>query len=586
MTRVLPHPPMPVAGREFLLIVALLSASVLTTETGSAGALFSSGEPVTIPLDPPARMIAGLPGGRLALGEEGRVATFDIETRSVWQSFLVDGVVTSLSVASDAEGRPVLGLSSRNADTGASTIWRLDSRNGGPSFAPAAKLQTFATREYAKVVVAAGGHSIVVFDPGETKLPARIYTGFVALPMPDPRPVIAVLPLDRPARSVAADGATGAARRAVVFFQGDAAFLNFETYSLFRPETPTPVAAVPPLTVFAPTRSADPFASAAMLDSKGMLTIFGVSDETVPAISLLSSIATIAKDAKPRGRPIVVADGAFRFILTGFSGDAALEVYRTVGAGVERVGSMDLGMPIQDATVLPTAGPKNSDVFVFLSDGGKQLLVVPDPTRLGAPALDAGTAGIFSAETTSDDSSAGAPAVDEAVLRQVQSALGTLGYRIGVIDGIAGPMTRSAVRAFQFSNNLEVTGDVDRKTLEKLAAATTKAIGPRVDLAPPPESGVDPKPFTIYVQFAGATREDVESLVADLRRGGWAIPGPAERLGSAAGLREVRYGRVADKSAAEALADALTRSQFTAQPVKAKFVRAVRPEILEVWISR
>src|SRR5262249_26583436 len=59
---------------------------------------------------------------------------------------------------------------------------------------------------------------------------------------------------------------------------------------------------------------------------------------------------------------------------------------------------------------------------------------------------------------------------------------------------------------------------------------------------------------TVYVQFAGMVRGDVEKISAQLRRLGWSLPGE-ERVASAAGLNEVRYGRSEDdRRAAELLA--------------------------------
>jgi hypothetical protein len=54
------------------------------------------------------------------------------------------------------------------------------------------------------------------------------------------------------------------------------------------------------------------------------------------------------------------------------------------------------------------------------------------------------------------------PAVD------LQIALARRGYVVGVIDGIIGPRTRSALRAFQSTNGLPVTGVADYPTLRRL----------------------------------------------------------------------------------------------------------------------
>ena len=54
------------------------------------------------------------------------------------------------------------------------------------------------------------------------------------------------------------------------------------------------------------------------------------------------------------------------------------------------------------------------------------------------------------------------------VIREVQEELKELGYYGGAIDGIAGPVTASALSEFQKDRGLTVTGKVNRTTLDKL----------------------------------------------------------------------------------------------------------------------
>lgn len=53
-------------------------------------------------------------------------------------------------------------------------------------------------------------------------------------------------------------------------------------------------------------------------------------------------------------------------------------------------------------------------------------------------------------------------------VRDIQKALKTKGFDPGPVDGVIGPRTREAIRAFQKSQNLEVDGIVGPKTLAKL----------------------------------------------------------------------------------------------------------------------
>ena len=52
----------------------------------------------------------------------------------------------------------------------------------------------------------------------------------------------------------------------------------------------------------------------------------------------------------------------------------------------------------------------------------------------------------------------------------VQRELSRLGYRPGPIDGISGPLTRAAIRAFQRDNGLAVDGIASAELLRTLLA--------------------------------------------------------------------------------------------------------------------
>ncbi len=52
--------------------------------------------------------------------------------------------------------------------------------------------------------------------------------------------------------------------------------------------------------------------------------------------------------------------------------------------------------------------------------------------------------------------------------RGVQTGLARLGYRPGPQDGVLGPRTRSAIRAFEADHGLEVTGAVYKTLYEDL----------------------------------------------------------------------------------------------------------------------
>ncbi len=57
---------------------------------------------------------------------------------------------------------------------------------------------------------------------------------------------------------------------------------------------------------------------------------------------------------------------------------------------------------------------------------------------------------------------------DKSKVRQVQEALKAQGHDPGPIDGVMGPQTQEAIRAYQRSQNLTETGRLDAQTTEKL----------------------------------------------------------------------------------------------------------------------
>ncbi|HHW02085.1 MAG TPA: peptidoglycan-binding protein [Thermoanaerobacterales bacterium] len=53
-------------------------------------------------------------------------------------------------------------------------------------------------------------------------------------------------------------------------------------------------------------------------------------------------------------------------------------------------------------------------------------------------------------------------------VRELQSKLQSLGYNVGPIDGIFGPLTEKAVKQFQKDNGLKVDGIVGPQTYDML----------------------------------------------------------------------------------------------------------------------
>ena len=85
----------------------------------------------------------------------------------------------------------------------------------------------------------------------------------------------------------------------------------------------------------------------------------------------------------------------------------------------------------------------------------------------------------------STDAHARATEAQPAGLEQVQETLRQRGHDPGPADGVMGPQTIAAVKAFQREHGLEPTGQLDRPTLAKLGLKGGDT-PPSLDTAPSP----------------------------------------------------------------------------------------------------
>jgi hypothetical protein len=60
-------------------------------------------------------------------------------------------------------------------------------------------------------------------------------------------------------------------------------------------------------------------------------------------------------------------------------------------------------------------------------------------------------------------------------VRQAQEALKAKGQDPGAIDGVMGPQTAKALRAYQKEENISITGQLDQKTLDSLGVSGTSS---------------------------------------------------------------------------------------------------------------
>lgn len=65
-------------------------------------------------------------------------------------------------------------------------------------------------------------------------------------------------------------------------------------------------------------------------------------------------------------------------------------------------------------------------------------------------------------------------ALNAAAIREAQTALKQLGFDPGGADGVVGPRTRAATRAFQQANGMNASGNLSGDTLERLRMAAPR----------------------------------------------------------------------------------------------------------------
>lgn len=184
---------------------------------------------------------------------------------------------------------------------------------------------------------------------------------------------------------------------------------------------------------------------------------------------LLDPPIRIALDALPTNRaggitPWVAADRALSVILVGAVGTDAIQVMRRIRGGVASRGGLSLGLPVVDAIALHGPAPTDPERFALLAGDGRAIAIVKAAAFEAPPLVRSVAAGM----APPDDS----PVVlNSADVAQIQRVLAAFGYPVGAIDGVTGPRTAAAVRAFQFDNGLEANGLIDEPTLDRLNAA-------------------------------------------------------------------------------------------------------------------
>ena len=89
--------------------------------------------------------------------------------------------------------------------------------------------------------------------------------------------------------------------------------------------------------------------------------------------------------------------------------------------------------------------------------------LIPEPQPKAVPAVQ--PAPPLAAETPL--------VVTREIVWEVQARLSVLGYEVGVLDGLKGPRSRTAISAYQRAASLPVTGEIDAAFLQQLAQAVS-----------------------------------------------------------------------------------------------------------------
>lgn len=102
----------------------------------------------------------------------------------------------------------------------------------------------------------------------------------------------------------------------------------------------------------------------------------------------------------------------------------------------------------------------------------------------------------------------------------VQSRLTSHGFATGGIDGDIGPVSRAAIRAFQRSRNLRVTGQADEPTVDALRATSSQGVKAPID------RDVDARPSSIRPMGPWPRQRDVMSFYGPVGQNTVLVPVP------------------------------------------------------------
>lgn len=438
---------------------------------------FSGSVTIDLPFEA-SGLVPGPDGTALVLGAGGELALFDIARAEIVGAARLDGAPVAVAAGSRMRTEARVAVVARAAD-GALSLTGLSIGARGPIGTIALKIDERLGAAIAPGAIfvgsdadrAGGGRRLLMWDraPGS---PVQYFSllkpgGYVAVPVKD-------IP-----RALAPIGAGGLMLgihpesdliSIVDPAQGDLIDLvSVDGLGYRAPES---------LALFAPMAPEGGSGSVVIANAEsGILTIVTVGGVSRPRLDLPLQLTLPDPFRAAGARPAIAADHDAQFILVGVEGQSELRVVQRLKGALTFGDRLVLDAPLRALTAVSPPSGAGGDAFLFLTGGGRSL-TVSDIASL----LQRARSGV-----TFQPQIAAAPNVplEEGSLKglggldvmRLQRALGGLGYKIGAVDGMGGPLTETALRAFQLDQGIEPTGKLDPETAEALETALAASGG-------------------------------------------------------------------------------------------------------------
>ncbi|WP_284163242.1 peptidoglycan-binding domain-containing protein [Frigidibacter sp. SD6-1] len=454
----------------------------LVVSVASAGAFappswFSGSVTIDLPFEA-SSLVSGPDGTALILGAGGELALIDIATARIVGASELKGQPVAVATGSRMRTEARIAVVTRAADGGlALSALSLGAR--GPIGTIALKIDERLAQAIAPgaIVVgadedrAAGGRRLLLWDraPGS---PIQYFSllkpgGYVAVPVKDIPRALAPIGAGRLMLGIHPESDL---LSIVDPAQGDLIDLvSVDGLSYKAPES---------LALFAPMAPEGGSGSVVIANAEsGILTIVTVGGLSRPRLDLPLQLTLPEPFRAPGARPALAADHDAQFILAGIEGARELRVVQRLKGALNFGDTLVLDAPLRALTAVSPPSGAGEDAFLFLSGDGRSL-TISDIASLLQRARSGVTFQPQVAAAPNVPLEAGSlSALATIEVMRLQRALGGLGYKIGAIDGRGGPLTETALRAFQLDQGLEPTGKLDPETATALQAALSASGG-------------------------------------------------------------------------------------------------------------